>query len=83
MSVIDRIKSIAKKLNVKVSGETIVELLDSLESGLDAKVTIKPTPVAATREIPKETTSVVNTVREAYTPKKNKKNRRTENEDDE
>lgn len=83
MSVIDRIKSIAKKLDVKVSGETIVELLDSLETGLDAKTTAKPAPTVAPREIPKDTASVVSTVREAYTPKKNKKNRRTENEDDE
>lgn len=37
MPIIDRIKSIAKKLGVQVSGETISELLLSLEKGIDKK----------------------------------------------
>ena len=78
MSVIDRIKSIAKKLNIKVEGETIVELLDSLETGIDGRIDKKPVTAS-------EPKTVMSAVREAYTPKpkKNKRSNKVENEDDE
>ena len=37
MSIIDRINSIAKKLGVTISGETIIELLASLENAIDRR----------------------------------------------
>lgn len=79
MSVIDRIKSISKKLGVTVTGETIVELLASLEDGLDKKVTSSA-----------KTESVVSTVRNSYKKQESKKSEKTDivsrkkkNEDDE
>lgn len=41
MTIIERIHSIAKKLGVEVNGETILELMVSLEEGVDKLATLK------------------------------------------
>lgn len=41
MTIIERIHSIAKKLGVEVKGETILELMVSLEEGVDKLNTLK------------------------------------------
>lgn len=41
MTIIERIHSIAKKLGVEVKGETILELMVSLEEGVDKLATLK------------------------------------------
>jgi hypothetical protein len=41
MTIIERIHSIAKKLGVEVNGETILELMVSLEEGVDKLTTFK------------------------------------------
>ena len=41
MTIIERIHSIAKKLGIEVKGETILELMVSLEEGVDKLATLK------------------------------------------
>lgn len=41
MTIIERIHSIAKKLGVEVKGETILELMVSLEEGVDKLATLR------------------------------------------
>jgi hypothetical protein len=41
MTIIERIHSIAKKLGIEVTGETILELMVSLEEGVDKLSTEK------------------------------------------
>lgn len=76
MSVIDRIKSIAKKLNITVTGETIVDLLDSLETGIDARID-------TSKETKKEEKTVMRELRETFTPKQRNNRRFRKNDDDE
>jgi hypothetical protein len=76
MSVIDRIKSIANKLNIAVTGETIVDLLDSLEIGVDARID-------KSKWTKKEEKTVMSELRETLTPKQKKNKRFRKNDDDE
>lgn len=41
MTIIERIHSIAKKLGVEIKGETILELMVSLEEGVDNLAALK------------------------------------------
>jgi hypothetical protein len=76
MSVIDRIKSIANKLNIAVTGETIVDLLDSLEIGVDARID-------KSKWTKKEEKTVMSELRETLTPKQKNNKRFRKNDDDE